>query len=315
MRPSTAIAIVGWLVTSSLAADQDVVRTADPVKRGLKESDFPRSIELADNVYAYEDLRSAGDERFTTVSLYVITSDGVLVADGQASVDATKRLVDEIGRKTQQPIKYVVICSDHGDHTGGNSVFPASAKFFAHPTSRKTLEDQARAPNRRQDAPPVVVPTVTVPETLALKVGDTEIQILFLGRAHTGGDLSVYLPKEKILFMSEAFLNQVFPAMRSAYPSEWVEVVRKAQNLDVRTYVPGHGFVEQPAASREELENARKALELVIATVKKLHDAGVPVEDAIKKVEWGPYRDWRISRQQGPIAVRKIYEELAGKLK
>ena len=60
-------------------------------------------------------------------------------------------------------------------------------------------------------------------------MGGEEFQILFLGRAHTGGDLSVYLPKEKILFLSETFLNRVFPAMRSAYPSEWLAALEQSR--------------------------------------------------------------------------------------
>ncbi|HVG84845.1 MAG TPA: hypothetical protein VM820_10015 [Vicinamibacterales bacterium] len=52
------------------------------------------------------------------------------------------------------------------------------------------------------------------------------------------GDLMVHLPKQRILFMSEAYLNRVFPAMRSAYPSEWVGVVDKALAMDVDRYVP-----------------------------------------------------------------------------
>ena len=58
----------------------------------------------------------------------------------------------------------------------------------------------------------------------------------------------VHLPKQRILFMSEAYLNRVFPAMRSAYPSEWVGVVDKALAMDVDRYVPGHGFIEEPQA-------------------------------------------------------------------
>src|SRR5256885_5119924 len=95
---------------------QPVVRTADPIKRGLKESDFPRTIKVAENVYTYEDFHS-GDEKFTTTDLFVVTSDGVLVADGQGSPSATKGLVEAIAKVTSKPIKYVVIASDHGDHT------------------------------------------------------------------------------------------------------------------------------------------------------------------------------------------------------
>jgi glyoxylase-like metal-dependent hydrolase (beta-lactamase superfamily II) len=307
-------ALVFVLCVISLGADrtrQGVVRTADPAKRGLAESDFPRAIKLADNVYAYEDLRSAGAERFTTVSFFVVTSEGVLVADGQGSVEATKRLVDTIARLTPQPIRYVVICSDHGDHTGGNRAFPSSATFIAHPTSKAALEAQAA---RRGGGPPPGLPSETVPDKRVMRLGGTEIQILFLGRAHTGGDLSVYLPRERILFMSEAYLNRVFPAMRSAYPSEWVRVVDAALKMDVGTYLPGHGFVEAPAASREELVNYRRALEAVVAEVTRHFRAGVPAAEAVKKVNWGPFAEWRLSASQGPIAVNRIYEELQGKL-
>ena len=61
-----------------------------------------------------------------------------------------------------------------------------------------------------------------------INVGGIEVQAINAGRAHTGGDLLVYLPKQKILFMSEVYLNRVFPAMRSAYPTEWVSVIDKA---------------------------------------------------------------------------------------
>ena len=138
---------------------------------------------------------------------------------------------------------------------------------------------------------------------------------MFLGRAHTGGDLMVYLPKPKILFMSEAYLNRVFPAMRSAYPTEWVSVIDKALALDVDRYIPGHGFIEEPKASREELVGFQKSLKAVIAEVTRLHKQGLSADDAIKQANWGPYADWFLREQQAPIAVRKIYDELDGKLK
>src|SRR5438132_9462163 len=92
----------------SVAARQTpIVRTGDPIKRGLREVDFPRTVKVADNIYTYEDFH-AGDEKFTTTSLFVVTNDGVLVADGQGSPAATKGLVDAIARTTPQPIKYVI---------------------------------------------------------------------------------------------------------------------------------------------------------------------------------------------------------------
>jgi len=296
----------------TLAAAQP--RTADPVKRGFKESDFPRVVKIAENVYGYEDFHPSPD-KMTTVSMWVVTSEGVLLADGQADPAKTRKLLDAIAKTTDKPLKYYIVCSDHGDHTGGNSVLPAGVTIVAHPTSKEALEQTAVSPNRRADAPKVVMPTeVLTSDRKVLTLGGTEIQVLFLGRAHTGGDLSVYLPKQKILFMSEAFLNRVFPAMRSAYPTEWLAVIDRALAMDVKTYVPGHGFVEEASASREELRAYRRALAAVITEVARLQAAGVPVEDAIKQANFGEYQEWKLHESQRPIAVRRVYDELNGKL-
>ena len=279
---------------------QQVIRTGDPGKRGYTDADFPRIQKLAAGAYSYEQLRSAGTEQFTTVSLFVVTSAGVLVADGQGSVAETERMVAEIRKITPQPITHVVIGSDHGDHTAGNRAFPPGVKYYVHPTSQAVLK---------------IPDAELVPDRTTIKLGGTEIQIVFLGRAHTGGDLSVYLPAGKILFMSEAYLNRIFPAMRSAYPSEWVKTVEKAQQMDVTTYVPGHGFVDSPQILKEELETFRVALTKVIAEATRLHKAGVTVEDAVTQAKFGDLEAWTIRASQGPIAVRRVYLELDGKLK
>ena len=307
-----AASVLALILLPVLAAAQP--RTADPAQRGFKESDFPRVVKIAENVYGYEDFHPSPD-KMTTVSLWVVTSDGVLLADGQADPAKTQKLLDAIARTTDKPLKYYVVCSDHGDHTGGNSVLPAGVTMIAHPTSKAALEKSGSGPNRKPDAPKVVIPNeVLQGDRKVITLGGTEIEVLFLGRAHTGGDLHVYLPRQKILFMSEAYLNRVFPAMRSAYPSEWVAVIDRALKMNVDTYVPGHGFVESSKASREELQKYRAALTAVIAEVKRLHAAGLPVEDAIKQANFGEYQSWKLHESQRPIAIRKIYEELDGKL-
>lgn len=297
-------------VSASGAPPPDVPRTADPVARGFSESDFPRVQEIAEGVYTYEALRSAGEERFTTVSLFVVTDEGVLVADGQGNPDETRRMIETIAGITARPVTHVVICSDHGDHTGGNASFPANTAFLAHPTSARTLQDAAQRAGDRG----VVAPTLQVSDREVLILGGREVHILFLGRAHTGGDLVVYLPREKVLFMSETYLNRVFPAMRSAYPSEWVAMIERAQAMDVDTYVPGHGFVESPSILAEELETYRRALVQVIAEASRLHDAGLSPDEAIQAADFGELEQWSLRSSQGPIAIRRIYLELDGGL-
>ncbi|HEY2152363.1 MAG TPA: MBL fold metallo-hydrolase [Vicinamibacterales bacterium] len=295
-------------------AQQPVVRTADPIKRGLQLSDFPRTINVADNVYTYEDFH-AGPEKFTTTNMFVVTDAGVLVADGQGSPAETKGLVDAIAKITPKPITTVVIASDHGDHTAGNASFPAGVHYIIHPNSKAILDKQAAAPNARADAWKLPADAELVADNKTLTLGREQIQILFLGRAHTGGDLAVFLPREKILFLSEIYLNRVFPAMRSAYPSEWLKALNRAEAIDANIYIAGHGFTETGPVSREELHNYHHAMEAVIAEATRLYKAGLPLDQAIKEANWGEYASWTLASSQGPIAVRKVYEELSGKLK
>src|SRR5690606_15227655 len=160
--------------------------------------------------------------------------EGVLVADGQGNEAETRRLLDEVARVTAQPVTHLVIASDHGDHTGGNAAFPDGMEVFAHPSARDALtggESDYQGP----------MPTRLVTGREAIELGGRSIEVLFLGRGHTAGDLAVHLPEERILFMSEAFLDRVFPLMITGYPSEWVETLRKAEAIGAETYVAGHG--------------------------------------------------------------------------
>lgn len=298
----------------SVAVAQSPVRTADPAKRGVALTEFPRVVKLSDNVYGYEEIRQPG---FTTVSLIVIGRNGVLLADGQGSPDATQKLVDKIRTLTPLPLKWYVVGSDHGDHTAGNSVLPKDITYIVHPTSRAQLVRDSTAGAAATPSRVVIVPpTAMTGDRQTVDIGGTTVNVLFLGRAHTGGDLMVEVPKDGILFMSEAYLNRVFPAMRSAYPSEWVATIDRALAVpNIKRYIPGHGFIESGPISREELVNFRDATKGVIADVKRLHDQGMTVQDATKAVKWGAYGEWFLADQQAPIAVRRVYDELDGKLK
>ena len=290
--------------TTAEAPVEDIVRTADPAERGYSGGDFPRVNELADGVYSYEQLMTLGGEQITAVSMFIVTSDGVLVADGQGNVEATQGLIDQIANVTEQPITHVVVGSPHPDHSGGNSAFPSDATFLVPPTSAAALEQSDNAPST----------TEIVEGTLALNMGGREIQVLHLGRAHTAGDLLVHLPQESILFMSEVFLNRVFPLMRSAYPHEWIEVIEAAQAMDVETYVPGHGFVDSPAVLSEELEQFKRAIQNVIDGADAYYEEGASVDDAVGGANLGSLDNWTLAGSQRETAIRRAYADLSGDL-
>jgi len=305
------LALAGTLFSSS-ALSADPPHSADISKRNLTPKDFPRWQQIEPNVYAYEGLHSPDRDGVivNTVSLIVITGDGVVVVDGQGDEPQTRQMIENIRKLTDEPIKYVVIASDHIDHVGGNAAFRQAypdVVFIGSPASQKRL---AKNPNP---------PTMLVSEQRSLRLGGAQIEILNLGRAHTGGDLVAWLPQAGVVFLGEVYLRDVFPAMRSAYPTEWLATLRKSVYLGATWYIPGHGFIDDAPTLRRELDEARQALIYVIDEAKRLHAAGYKCESAAncpaaEHANWGPYADWALRSSQAPLAIARVYLEIDGKL-
>jgi glyoxylase-like metal-dependent hydrolase (beta-lactamase superfamily II) len=151
-----------------------------------------------------------------------------------------------------------------------------------------------------------------------IRLGGTEIQILHLGRAHTGTDLTVYLPREKVLFLSETYFHNLFPAGGNGFPAEWIAAIKKAEAMDVQHFVPGHGFIDDAAKLKADLAEGRKVLETVVAEAKRLYKPGATAEqiaEAFKQASFGPYSTWGAFAAQGQPTFARAWAEIEkGKL-
>ena len=71
-------------------------------------------------------------------------------------------------------------------------------------------------------------PNVTLAREMTLFRGSREIQIKFLGRGHTAGDVVVFLPREKVVITGD-FLTAGVSNLSDSYPDEWADVARRAE--------------------------------------------------------------------------------------
>jgi cyclase len=91
----------------------------------------------------------------------------------------------------------------------------------------------------------VTLPTVTFDRSLILHRGSgpvRTVEILWLGKAHTDGDVFVYLPEQKVLVSGDA-LHGWTPYMGDSYPYDWVKTLDAAEKLDFDYALGGHGDV------------------------------------------------------------------------
>ncbi len=113
------------------------------------------------------------------------------------------------------------------------------------PAKKKNLESnlqQAESFLKELQSMKPAVPTRGVATTTTLKENGREIQLHVLGRAHTNGDLFIYLPKEKVVASGDALIDWM-PFMNDGYPEEWITTLTALEKLDFNSIVPGHGDV------------------------------------------------------------------------
>ena len=89
-----------------------------------------------------------------------------------------------------------------------------------------------------------VRPTLTITDSLVLHRGDRTIVIQYLGRGNTRGDLSVWLPRERVLVTGDLLVNPA-PYSFGSYLGEWVATLGRLRSLPALVVVPGHGAVQR----------------------------------------------------------------------
>jgi len=156
-------------------------------------------------------------------------------------------------------------------------------------------------------------PNVTLATQMTLYRGSREIQIRFLGRGHTAGDVVVFLPNEKVV-MTGDFLTSGLSNMSDSYPEEWVTSLDALKKLDFDTVLPGHG---DAFTDKTKIDYFQAYLRDVWSEVSRLKKEGASAEEAAKRADLTKHKDHFPIQGPGvpPIAATRIYDLIDGKVK
>jgi len=182
----------------------------------------------------------------------------------------------------------------------------------ADPGKRKTLQEQldaTRSTMAEMKTIEPISPTATFDSKMTLFRGKREIQLLFLGRGHTGGDVVVYLPKERIVCTGDLMESKP-SSLTSGYFDEWITTLQQLKKLDFDTVLPGHG---NPFHGTALITAFQSYLKDVIEQVTKYKKQGLTPEETAKKVDVTSHKS-DFPQIQGPgialVEVRRIYQWL-----
>lgn len=175
---------------------------------------------------------------------------------------------------------------------------------------RKNIEVQ----KHYQDATGAIVPTpptTTLSKRMTLFRGGREIQLLFFGRGHTGGDVVVYLPGEKVLATGD-LLTAGLSYPGDGYLAEWADTLEEVKKLDFDVVLPGHGMAFR---EKGKIDYFQAYLRDLWEKIQKAHRDGLSAKQAAETIDMTNHRaHYPTLTAPGvhPHAVERAYALLAG---
>jgi cyclase len=151
-------------------------------------------------------------------------------------------------------------------------------------------------------------PNVTYSSKMTLHKGGREIQLLFLGRGHTGGDTFVYLPRERIVCTGDMDEGNRVAYMGDAFFDEWIASLEAVKKLDFTLVLPGHG---RPFRDKGQITAFQSYLKDLTGQVAQLRKQGVTAEEAAKRVDLTSHKqDFPEIRSAGADlrGMRRMYQ-------
>jgi cyclase len=158
-----------------------------------------------------------------------------------------------------------------------------------NPRKKEELQQNLKLTNdfyRSQAEIKPTPPNVTFKDRMSIFRGDREIRILFLGIGHTGGDIFVYLPKEKILCTGD-FLCPHVSYMGDGYIDEWINTLEKLKTIDFKVILPGHG---EPMNTGEKIGQFQAYLRDLWDKTIAMRAKGATAEEVAAKIDLTAHR-------------------------
>ncbi len=157
----------------------------------------------------------------------------------------------------------------------------------------------------------VAPPTLTFTDYLTLNRGGREIRLLYLGRAHTGGDVVVYLPKERAVITGDLLVEGT-SYIGDGFTADWPATLERLRALDFDVTLPGHGA---PFRGKAKIDHFEAYLRDFRAQAEALYKAKVPAQDAAAKIDMRKHAaNYPALTTPGVLwhGVARVYEELDG---
>lgn len=245
----------------------------------------------------------------------IATSDGVVVLDALSSEAIARQEREAIAKVIQQPVRFLVSSTFHNNYTWGNVAYKDVIKI-GHEDYRADLLAEMQHDQASPEEQKARLPQITFRNRLTIHLGGKDIQVLYLGKGHTRSDSIIFVPQDRIAYLSELFFSDQFLYINDGYGVSWLKTLDALEALPADIFVPGHGPIpEDPRETRQALHRFRQMLVDLRDAVEKQISNGATEDQAVAAINFPQYEKMQGYTSQKEVAVRRTYREIMGTLK
>ena len=245
---------------------------------------------------------------------FVQTKQGFVVIDSGPTYAYAKQAYTQMQKIQTLPVKYVINTHDHDDHWLGNSFYKSKGALLIGPRTyeqnvvvgmetrmQRTLGSEIYGKTE------IVNLDTVVDHNLTLTIGDKIFKIKQLvAKAHTQGDLIVYLPAEKVLFAGDLVFNGRVTSIRDGSIIGSTKALEKIDALHPKVIIGGHGYKTDANATKELKAYLLEMKEEVLDAL----DNDVSIEQVTKEVTMPKYKQLKLYDVLHSRNVFEAYREL-----
>src|SRR5207249_12019189 len=129
-------------------------------------------------------------------------------------------------------------------------------------------------------------------------------RLVYVGPAHTSGDLIVHLPAERVVFTGDILFRLCTPVGWEGTFDRWIAALDRIVALEPAVIVPGHG----PLCGVEGPKETKAYLQYVRAEPKRCLEEGLSALEVAKRIDLGPYAGWT-EPERIVFQVERAYRE------
>ncbi|MDJ0947962.1 MAG: MBL fold metallo-hydrolase [Alphaproteobacteria bacterium] len=276
--------------------------------------------EIGDDLYAFT---TEGDPNTGVI----IGDDSVMVIDTQATPVMAQQVIERVKGVTDKPIKYVTLSHYHAVRVLGASAYGASeiiasekCRAMIHERGQEDWDSEyARFPRLFQAAdsiPGLTWPTVTFREKMTVYMGKRRVDLMFLGRAHTAGDIVAWVPDAGVMFTGDIVEYHSACYCGDGHFNDWPGTLAAIRRYDAEAIMPGRGdAVVGTAKVGDALDLTEDFVMSTYRPVARVAARGGSLKDAFEacRAECDrKFSNYAIYEHCLPFNVARAYDEALG---